>query len=592
MRVVIFIIILYTFSFGEVYIEAIKWNNFTKKEIKKLNDIILNKPPSKIQKILRKYPQFYKQFYEIDKGNILKFFINAGYKDVILKDSVIKKGNKLIIIYSVDRGNKYIINRVVLKNRVFFSNWGINKHLYSRKNRLFSMIKLQSDSAMIRQLYQNKGFFDVKVKYSFKVVENNFVDIEFSIQAGNRYKINDIKIDGLKDIKKWLVRRELTFHRGDFFDFKEIERSRGYLFESGLFSYVKIIPIKIKDEYKVDISIDVEENKTHTLEFSVNYEQFEQQTSNINLTSEFTARNLFSNGWLLKLHPSYDFNLRNPDLYQKFSFELIFLERWFLAYRLPFTFYPEYNILKTNLYKYNERKIVFKFRNNLTEHGHLVNKFTFSDKIFEGVKDSVIDNLVGRGIHSGIETIFEKDTRDNIFSPSKGSYFSIHQYIIAKIFGSDNDYYKIIMTWCRYKKNISARLKLGYGASLEKGENFPIEERFFGGGANSWRGYKDRSIGFFDKTLGENLGGNIIILGNVNYNLWTVKFLRQILFFDIGNIYLNYKNITFKDIKFSMGTGLHILTPVGALRFEFGFPGDNGFSLKKYMFHFAFMPMF
>jgi outer membrane protein insertion porin family len=66
--------------------------------------------------------------------------------------------------------------------------------------------------------------------------------------------------------------------------------------------------------------------------------------------------------------------------------------------------------------------------------------------------------------------------------------------------------------------------------------NIPFYERFFMGGENQIRGYNIRSVGPRDED-GLLIGGNKMLLFNVEYYIPLAGPLRAVLFFDAGQAY-------------------------------------------------------
>lgn len=120
-----------------------------------------------------------------------------------------------------------------------------------------------------------------------------------------------------------------------------------------------------------------------------------------------------------------------------------------------------------------------------------------------------------------------------------------------------------------FNTTFSIRGQLGYLRGYA-GREAPIYERFFLGGINTIRGFDTRSISPKDPVTGDLIGGNSMIVTNLEFLFPLVKGqkIRGLLFFDAGNAYQG--NIDLKDLRTSAGTGIRWYSPVGPLRLELG----------------------
>ena len=110
----------------------------------------------------------------------------------------------------------------------------------------------------------------------------------------------------------------------------------------------------------------------------------------------------------------------------------------------------------------------------------------------------------------------------------------------------------------------------------------PVYENFYLGGMNSIRGFKSQSISPIDPENGEKYGGDKMWYSNlgVTFPLLTDAGLFGVVFTDFGNVYAEYEDWDFGDIKKSAGIGVNWLSPMGPLRLVWAYnldkqPGDE-----------------
>jgi outer membrane protein insertion porin family len=125
-----------------------------------------------------------------------------------------------------------------------------------------------------------------------------------------------------------------------------------------------------------------------------------------------------------------------------------------------------------------------------------------------------------------------------------------------------------------------------YGSS----DDVPIYEKFYAGGANTIRGYRERKVGPLDPVTEEPIGGKSIFVANFEYLYPVVDVIKVAAFYDIGNVWAKSSDIIKSgDLKSGVGFGLRIKTPLGPMKLDYGFPlklepGEEG---KTGRFHFS-----
>lgn len=122
------------------------------------------------------------------------------------------------------------------------------------------------------------------------------------------------------------------------------------------------------------------------------------------------------------------------------------------------------------------------------------------------------------------------------------------------------------------------RGQVGYVHSLTS-DDVPIDERFFLGGIYTLRGFNAREVGPRDKN-GDFTGGNTETFFNFEYifPLYKELNLKGVTFFDVGNTwgddYFDEDDEVFASWRYGAGFGVRWLSPLGPLRFEYGWNLD------------------
>jgi outer membrane protein assembly factor BamA len=175
------------------------------------------------------------------------------------------------------------------------------------------------------------------------------------------------------------------------------------------------------------------------------------------------------------------------------------------------------------------------------------------------------------------------DRRDDPFDATRGGMHSSTFEYGPKALGSDVRFMKYFGQQFYFRPLgthlVSASaFRFGVGRGLDDQDLIP-SERFYAGGANTVRGYREDSLGGVD-FLGIPLGGHALMIFNQEARFPIYKWLRGVGFFDAGNVFAKASDLSF-DLKASLGLGLRLATPVGMFRVDLGVPlssqeGDNG----------------
>jgi outer membrane protein insertion porin family len=101
----------------------------------------------------------------------------------------------------------------------------------------------------------------------------------------------------------------------------------------------------------------------------------------------------------------------------------------------------------------------------------------------------------------------------------------------------------------------------------------PLFERFFLGGPNSIRSFKAQQVSPVDSS-GTAIGGNIELLGNIEYTVPLFFGVRAAAFVDVGNVWgpdiAGGQKFDITVMHYAVGAGLRWLSPFGPIRIDYG----------------------
>ena len=116
---------------------------------------------------------------------------------------------------------------------------------------------------------------------------------------------------------------------------------------------------------------------------------------------------------------------------------------------------------------------------------------------------------------------------------------------------------------------------MGLARTFEGQELVP-SERFFAGGATTVRGYREEDLGP-RSLIGDNEagGGRAMLILNGEMRLPIYRWLRGVVFVDVGNVYPTVGDMSFTDLQAGSGGGLRFDTPVGIIRLDLAAPVNS-----------------
>ena len=131
---------------------------------------------------------------------------------------------------------------------------------------------------------------------------------------------------------------------------------------------------------------------------------------------------------------------------------------------------------------------------------------------------------------------------------------------------------------------LAIALQAGTAYSYEGTDILPIHKRFFLGGSNTLRGYPlDTVQSDSVRSLKPNadpetpIGGNGMLCTNIELRFEVIKKWWLVLFSDMGNVWADLGEFGHirKDLRYTAGAGLRWVTPIGPVRFDYGFKLDR-----------------
>jgi outer membrane protein insertion porin family len=480
----------------------------------------------------------------------------------------------------------------------------------------FNRAQLLEDLQSIRTLYRDHGYANVEANPATQLdAETHEVDVSVPVERGPLVHFERIEIRGNSKTRDKVIRREMEVAEGDTFSESKLERSKRRITALGYFERVDISTEVGSSPDKMTVYIEVAEKPTGTFQVGAGFSSIE----NFIATAQVQQANLFGNGQSLSLQAQVS-SLRQ--LVSVRLFEPYFLDSLFNTSVDLYDQLRVYNDFsqssKGGALTFGYPLIEPELNASLTYTAELDRVSTQTTSTILGTSSAVsvftrlpLANLFNDGFTSSIRPALTLDTRDNRLFPTSGVYLYGSSELATSAFGSQNQFLKHRFIG-RFYYPIGAGfvLKLNMEAghvTSPSSEGVPIFARFFLGGILDVRGFTYRSVGprvgLTSSTdpnsapiaNGAVIGGNLEYFQNLELEFPIVESVgvRGVLFTDAGNAWnlennyckaggvaIQYQVISpcfnglssLALLRTSVGFGIRWFSPLGPLRFEWGFP--------------------
>ncbi len=513
---------------------------------------------------------------ENDVNRIANFYYNHGYIHAKVGEPKIeRKGREIFIIFPIEEGEQYRVSKVDIKGDLIKPALELKKNLQLKPGDVYSREKLQRDIFTLSDIYANEGFAYVEVNPEvIPHPDKKTMDIIYQISKGPKVYINRIEIVGNTKTRDKVIRRELWIKEGEVFSKKKLEESVNALRRLGYFENVQVETLKGKEPNEVNLKIKVKEQPTGSLSFGAGYSSVEKFI----VMADVTQRNFLGRGQVVTLKGYLG------SITKRYTFD--FTEPYFMDTRLSTGF---------SLFKWDTQYIDYTKQSSGGElrFSYPLGHFSrvYGTYRYENAKTAdfnpdyasqYIKELAQGVTTSSFSFTWKRDTRNRFFNPSKGTVLSTTVEFAGGLFGGDS-------TFNRYEGSASVfiplfwdtvgfiRTRVGY-IDKRPGGILPLFEKYYLGGPYTIRGYDFATISPRDPKTGDRIGGNKMVLCNLEYRFPLVKKVRLIgvLFFDVGNVYDVGQALDFGNLKKSVGIGVRWFSPMGPIRLEWAKALDAG----------------
>lgn len=544
----------------------------------------------------------YKQeIFDDDVKRLSLIYLNKGYVQAKISRPEVsvspdKKG--IYISVRIEEGEQFQVGEVDFGGDLLFTKEELKEETKLDDAVDFSYETLQNDLRAIEAKYGDLGYAYANIIPRTQILEKERkVNVLYEIDKGQKVYFRKINVVGNTGTRDKVVRRELRVNEGELYNETSKRTSLANIKRLGYFEDVQFMtktPPGRDDQ--MDIDIMVKERHTGQFQLGAGYASSLGPQLNVQLNEN----NFMGYGYVAGARIEY-----NNKYYQNYT--LNFTDPYFMD-----TYWSAGSDLYYSNSSYNQyiqkmtggalrfgHPLFFDYFKNNNLYAFIKYKLDDTEVAFPSTRDlsDVLKVSTVNGKTSSMTFSLEYDKRDDRMMPTNGVYAST-TYEYAGI-GGDIKFMKSQADLRVYRKlfwDVVFRNKLAYGIINSNGgsNGLPFTELFRLGGPNNLRGYSFRNVGkrVFSKNYFDSLkaGGatdayanqlaNTVIGGQQQfYYMSELEFplakeagMRAVIFYDVGQA---EDDIVASRFRADIGFGIRWFSPMGPLRFEFGFPLDR-----------------
>ena len=522
---------------------------------------------------------FKKDVLENDVRKIEALYQNKGFLDSKISEPVVDRGKKgLILTIRIFEGRQYRVGEIHFSGESGIPEGTLRKTVKLRRGELFDRETLLSDLLALTTLVNDEGYAQALVSPGVdKRKEYPIADVTYRFERGTKFHFGKVEITGNTKTMDRVIRHSLDVSDGRTYTATGLKTSKENLTRSSYFKDVKISTAPSTVPGEMDAKIEVQEGPTGTLSGGLGYSSLDKIFGVVQLTEN----NLFGRGWKASLNSqfgarrtTYSLDFRDPHFLDS-DFSLL------LGVFKTKVKYPDFEKDAVG------GRVGFGYDFSRFMNGSV--SLRMDETKILGLAGSVPAWNVRQEIDKGLQRTrsigwnVTRNTTDKFIDPSKGGVQSASLEYAGGPLGGDSQFVKYFLN-AKWFYPVTAttvfswNLLWGHVIPTAGGAEVPLFERFFLGGPYSIRGFRSRELSPTDPNTGEAIGGNKELVGNLEYLFPLVGDIgfKGVLFFDAGNAWAQ-GSWPFKDqgLWASYGAGIRWYSPMGPLRFEWGWNLDR-----------------
>jgi len=538
---------------------------------------------------------FKEEVFHDDIDNIRSMYDDIGYLDIEVNPRLDYKedGVTLDITLEINEGKLYTVGDVTVTGDLVLPAKDVWAKISSKPGKPFSARGIRNDTINIRQYYFEYGYLNVVIDAERHLNQSTGkIDISINIDPKDVVYVGKIEVKGNQKTREIIIRREIRVYPGEKYNGDKIKRSKERIYNLGFFENVSFDTEPTEVPNIQNLIVTVKETKTGEFSFGGGYSSVDMLVGFV----EVTQRNFDILNFPTFTGGGQNLAIRAELGMVRNNFNISWTDPWILGFPYLFGFdaYRASHNKSGDLgWMYDETRTggAIRLGKELTERLYAMATYKLEDvnisNIVSGASQAIKDEDGSNWISS---ILFELtyDARDNRYSPSKGFLVNGTLEDAGGMFMGDKNFVKGTATAALYhtffeKVVVELKARAGMVGPYGDSKTVPTYERFYAGGQNTIRGYKERRVGPRDSATNDPVGGEAIMVLNAEATFPVYEnIIKGAVFYDIGNVWERTGDfMKVGDLVAGAGVGVRVKTPVGPVRVDYGYPLSPNYDKNK-----------
>jgi outer membrane protein insertion porin family/translocation and assembly module TamA len=589
---------------GGVKVTSFKFNGVHAVTDGQLRSVLATAASSRLPFGAKHY--FNREQFEADLKRIEAFYRDRGYPDARVSSFDVQLSDdqsSVKVAVTVAEGEPIRVERIVFS--------GIEPLPEEHRRALEANLPLKQGAALDRAILQasREATLDELKDHGFPYASVRLAEepgsserlriVTLQAEPGALAHFGPLDIQGNSSVRERIIRRQLTFRRGDLYQESKLVESQRRLYALELFQFASVKSDTQEKVPEIPTRITVKEGKHRKVNFGVGYGSEERARAEI----DWRHVNFFGGGRSAGVVARYSgldrgvrLNLTEPYFFSRNYSLGLSGQSWHSdepAYDLDTTggratLTRRFGRVAGPVLRGNNNastSLSFTYANEYessTIAADALADLSFRDELIAlGLNPTGLDQEdpgVTKGLKSAVFLDAGRNTTGNLLDARQGYVANVHLEQAGGWLRGDYEYYEATLEGRYYlslgrRAVVAVRARGGSIDGLGDGEAaspVPFHKRYFLGGATNLRGW-----GRFDVSplsgSGLPIGGQTMVNFSTELRAPLVGNLGGVLFLDAGNVWEEPWDFNLNDMRYDVGPGLRYNTPIGPLRVDLGY---------------------